>query len=284
MRPPTLLTLAHRLIRDEKLFSRGDVVLCACSGGPDSSALMHALALLRKRLRHELVAVGIDHGLRPEARQELAQCRDLAAELDVPFQVTRVDVMAGGNLQERARIARHTALQEAAEKCSASVIALGHTADDRAETVLMRMLRGSGPRGLAAMPPRGDQMGATLLVRPILRARRGDVMAHIRRHNVSFAADPSNDDLRYLRVRVRRQLIPLLEELSPRIVEHLCDLAEMLERERAADDPLAGLGREQRKALGKALRARCGTTVRVSGSYDLIVTFAKVVACTRDTI
>lgn len=276
MTRPTLLTLANRLIRDAVLFARGDVVVCACSGGPDSTALLHALALLRKRIGHQLVAIGIDHGLRPEAGRELELCRGVADELDVPFEVARADVKPGPNLQERARTARHAALQEAAKTCRARVIALGHTADDRAETVLMRLLRGSGPRGLAAMPARGDQMGATALVRPLLRARRSDVMAHITRHDVPFATDPSNQDRRFLRVRVRQELIPLLQEMSPRVVEHLCDLAEMLAEQCDPDDPLAGLGREQRKALGKALRGRRGTTVRVSGNYDLIVRFIKV--------
>src|SRR5262245_47353427 len=130
--PPSLLRLAERLIRDERLFGRGDVVLCACSGGPDSTALLHVLALLRPRLGHTLVAHGVDHGLRPEAPAELDLARQAADAAGVLFRVTCVNVGDGANLQARARDARLEALGRAALEAGARVIATGHTADDRA--------------------------------------------------------------------------------------------------------------------------------------------------------
>ena len=273
-RPPSLTTLAQRLAREHGLLARGSVVLCACSGGPDSIALLHVLALLRRRSGHRVVALGVDHGLRADAADELALGAQLAAAQQIPFEVATLRVRPGGNLQERAREARHAALQRAAKRLGASAIALGHTADDRAETLLMRLMRGAGARGLAVMPPRsaGIGRGAVPLIRPLLGARRRDVELHLERHGLAFALDPSNDDARFLRTRVRRALLPLLEEMSPAIVSHLCGLADALAHEELAD-PLAGLGRAQRLAIGRALRLHRDCTVRLSGGRDLRMHF-----------
>lgn len=279
-RAPTLLTLAHRLVRDERLFERGDLVVCACSGGPDSNALLHALALLRRRIGHQLLAVGVDHGLRSAAPQELALAQAVAEQQQVPFEGHRVDVEPGGNLQARARSARLGALQRVAAREGARAIATGHTADDRAETVLLRLLRGAGPRGLAVLPPQAASPvstpagGAVDLVRPLLRCRRADVMAHLERHELCHAEDPSNRDKRFMRVRVRHELLPLLEQLSPKVVEHLCALADMLAQADQPDGAVAELSRAQRQALARAIQLRnSGATVRVRGGRDLEVRF-----------
>jgi tRNA(Ile)-lysidine synthase len=272
--PPTLARHAERLVRDERLFGRGDLVLCACSGGPDSSALLHVLALLRARLGHSLIAHGVEHGLRPEAAAELELARAVAEPLGVPFAVTRLAVAPGANLQARARAARHEALARAAASAGARVVAMGHTADDRAETLLLRLLRGAGPRGLAVLPPRapGPVPSSPDLVRPLLRARRRDVLAHLERHGLPFARDPSNLDPRFARVRVRRELLPLLEELSPSIVEHLSALADMLAG--LPPGPLDGLGRAQRLAVERARRlGRPSVRLRLQGGREVEVTF-----------
>jgi tRNA(Ile)-lysidine synthase len=274
-RPPTLLTLARRAVRDGRLFGAGDRVVCACSGGPDSMALLHVLALMRPKRCHEVIAVGIDHGLRVEAVAELRLVARVAGDLGLRFTTTKVAVKRGGNLQARARQARHEALERAAVKEKATHVALGHTADDRAETVLLRMLRGAGLNGLGAMPMQAPSVvGEVPLIRPLLGARRSDVMAHLRRHGVPWAMDPSNDDRRFMRVRVRREVLPLLEELSPRIVAHLCDLAEEAAQHRPDGEPLADLTRAQRQALTRAIeQRRGGATVRLSGGRDLKVVF-----------
>lgn len=277
-RPPTLLTLAKRCVKDEQLFGAGDRVMVACSGGPDSMALLHVLALMRKQRKHEVIAAGIDHGLRQEAVAELHLVARVAKEHDIAFAKTKVNVKEGGNLQERAREARHEALAKAAKQADATHIALGHTADDRAETVLLRIVRGTGPKGLAAMPAVAPPVvGDVPLIRPLVGARRRDVMAHLRRHGVPWAMDPSNFDSRFMRVRVRREVLPLLEDLSGGVVEHLCALADQAgESVRAADgdDPLEGLSRAQRDALKRAIAQRKGgSTVRVSGGKDLRVAF-----------
>jgi tRNA(Ile)-lysidine synthase len=280
--PPSLRRLAERTIVEERLFSRGEVVLCACSGGPDSTALLSVLALLRKTLRHELVAHGVDHGLRPEAKDELARAAALAERLRVPFEVTQVELPPGGNLQARARQARYEALQRAASRHRAAVIATGHTADDRAETVLLRLLRGAGPRGLSVLAPRAaspfdDGAGAAVdLVRPLIRARRADVLAHLRRHEIAYADDPSNLDPRFTRVRVRREVVPLLEEISPRIIEHLCALADMIGELCPEDDPLGQLNRAQRAMVERAYRqGQRNVKIRVAGGKEVDVTFSE---------
>ncbi|HHH28122.1 MAG TPA: tRNA lysidine(34) synthetase TilS, partial [Polyangiaceae bacterium] len=221
---------------------------------------------------------GIDHGLRPEAVAELNLVARVAKEHDVPFTTTKVNLADGSNLQQRARQARHEALAAAAKKAKATHIALGHTADDRAETVLLRILRGTGPKGLAVMPAVAPPIvGDVPLVRPLVRARRRDVMAHLRRHGVPWAMDPSNFDGRFTRVRVRREVLPLLEDMSPSVVEHLCALADQAAEDMSiveGDDPLSVLSRAQRDALKRAIANRKGgSTVRVSGGKDLRVAF-----------
>ncbi len=261
--PPTLLTLARRLVREHGLVAAGETVLVAVSGGPDSMALLHVLARLRRELGCRLVAHGVDHGLRPEAGAELGRAAAFAEGLGVPFGRSRVAVEPGGDLQARARRARLEALRRAAGEAGAATIATGHHADDRAETVLLRLLRGSGPRGLACLPPRAGE-----LIRPLLLARRADVEAHVRRHGVPFSVDPSNEDRRFLRSRVRYELLPLLCELSPGVVGHLTGLADDL----ISDDqgPSDGLRRAHRQALRRAERlGREGVWLRLSGGREV---------------
>lgn len=254
--PPSLLTTVRRTLVEESGLVAGARVLVAVSGGGDSQALLDTLARVGPRLGLELLVQGVDHGLRSEAGAELDLARSLAERYGLPFGITRLAVPRGSNLQARARAARLEALRAAASRAGAEVIATGHHAEDRAETLLIRLLRGSGPGGLAVLPVRdGDRL------RPLVRAHRSAILSHLSRHGIPFASDPSNRDPRFLRVRVRTELLPLLEELSPRIVEHLGALAD----QSAAPDPcrviaeaLAGapLGRAQRQALERAVCQR----------------------------
>ncbi len=221
--PPTLITLVSRALREECGVSRGTRVLLALSGGGDSTALLHVLALLAKKQGFSLFAHGVDHGLRPEARAELDAAEARCHALGVAFSRTVLRVAPGGNLQARARDARRAALSVAAGEVQAELIATAHHADDRAETVLLRVLRGSGPGGLSVLPPRSG-----IWIRPQYRARKADVLAHLARHGLQFAEDPSNRNARFLRTRVRFELLPLLEQLSPQVVSHLCALADAL--------------------------------------------------------
>jgi tRNA(Ile)-lysidine synthase len=221
--PPTLLTSVRRTLREECGLAPRDHVLVAVSGGGDSLALLHALSRLGPELGLTVSAHGVDHGLRPEASAELELAARLADRCRIPFATTRVLVEPGGNLQARARAARYQALRRAAETVGAGHVATAHHADDRAETLLIRLLRGTGPRGLGVLPPR-----CGWLVRPMLRVRKAEVLRHLGRHGIEYATDPSNRDRRFLRVRVRLDLMPDLVALSPRIVEHLNALADQM--------------------------------------------------------
>lgn len=262
---PSLRTLVARTLREEVRLETGAHVLCACSGGPDSSAMLHVLIGLRTSLGLRLSAHGVDHGLRAEAGDELDIARRIAGEAGVPFEVTRVVVRPGANLQARARTARYDALRAAARGAGATSIATAHTLDDRAETVVLRLLRGSGARGLAVLPPRdGD------LLRPLVRARRSDVTRHLTRHRVPYASDPSNLDVRYARIRVRLEIMPLLESLSPRIASTLAGLADELGALGPAD-PLASLGRRQREQITRSLALGKPGRVRVDDCKEVLV-------------
>jgi len=267
--PPTLLTLATRTLREECGFEKGARMLVAVSGGPDSMALLDVLSRLAPKLGFAVVAHGVDHGLRPEASAELDLAERHAEKLGVAFARTHVEVPAGGNLQARARAARYQALEVAQRVHEAPLLATAHHADDRAETVLLRLLRGSGPRGLAVLPPRAENR-----LRPLIRARRSDVLLHLERHAVPFATDPSNHNRRYLRTRVREELVPLMTELSPGVVTHLNALADALARGEVTPELRDGttripLGRAQLELIrrARALGQR-KAAVRLPGGFE----------------
>jgi tRNA(Ile)-lysidine synthase len=253
---PSLITIARRALDGEAKLARGSTLLLAVSGGPDSMALLDVVARLAPKLGLGLFAHGVDHGLRADASQELDAAAAHAEKLDIPFGRTRVRVPRGGNLQARARAARWNALATAAGSCRASAIATAHQADDRAETVLIRLLRGAGPAGLAVLPPRAPLADTALeLVRPLLRARRTDVMAHLARHRIPFANDPSNADARFVRTRVRREVLPLLAEIDPAVVDHLTALADDLAGQQDGTGGTRGLPRPTQRALAELLRS-----------------------------
>lgn len=259
---PSLLTVARRAMTGETKIPRGATVLVAVSGGPDSMALFDVLARLGPKVGFRVVGHGVDHGLRESARGELDLAASHAKHLDVAFDRTRVRVARGGNLQARAREARFAALTKAAERCGACAVATAHHADDRAETLLMRLLRGAGLRGLAVLPSRAriDEKEDRELLRPLLRARRSDVVLHLERHEIPFARDPSNDDPRFLRTRIRTEVLPMLERIDPRVVSHLEALADELVTTREASegprDTAFPLSRATETALRALVRSR----------------------------
>ena len=183
----------------------------AVSGGGDSVALLHVLSRCFEPGQTELFAATVDHGLRPEAAQEARQAGDLASSLGIPHQTLNWTGWDGsGNLQDQARRARYRLLAEWARAHDIPVVALGHTADDQAETVLMRLIRSAGVTGLAAMPVRRTMHGIGLF-RLLLGITRSQLRSYLTQNDLSWAEDPSNDDLRYDRIKARRAL----EVLAP---------------------------------------------------------------------
>lgn len=203
----------------------GTPITCAVSGGADSMALL----VLAVSSGCAVTAVHVDHGLRPESTSEAAIVRELAQQLGASFESRTVHVEAGSNLEARARDARYAVLPPD--------VLTGHTADDQAETVLINLLRGAGLRGLSGMQPNGQH--------PILRLRRSETHALCDALEIRIVNDSSNDDPRFQRNRIRRDLIPLLDELSQRDVAALLarqadvmrDDAELLEKLASHLDP-----------------------------------------------
>lgn len=219
--PPALLRRTERTLREETPLRAGQRVLVAVSGGGDSMALLHVLARLAARLGITLHAHGVDHGLRPAAAAELELAAGLASELRVPFTRSVLQLEPGGNLQARARAGRYAALDAAAQRVAADWVATAHHADDRAETLLLRLLRGASPSALGVLPA-----AAAGRLRPFIRAPKSAILQHLERHGVPHALDPSNRDPRFLRTRVREELLPLLEQLTPGAARRLNLLAD----------------------------------------------------------
>ncbi len=254
--PPSLVTLVTQTLKRHTMWHAGECTLVAVSGGADSMVLLHVLAKLREKFGHRIAAHGVDHGLRANAATELDIAERFAAELGVPFSRTNLQVSSGGNLQARAREQRYFALETAAKAAGATRIATAHHADDRAETFILRLLRGSGPKGLAVLPPAsGDR------IRPLIGVRREQILAYAGRHHIPFSNDPSNIDPRFTRTRVRAEVLPLLHQLNPKIVEHLSILADQLAAANLPnapeiDDFAADLPRTARDALAELQRSR----------------------------
>ncbi len=179
----------------------------AVSGGGDSVALLHLSAQCFPR--ESLFAATVDHGLRAEAAQEADAVASLARDLGVAHDILPWLGWDGrGNLQDRARRARYGLLAEWAGSNDIPMIATGHTRDDQAETVLMRLARASGVDGLSAMPVQGVVQGVTV-IRPLLTRSRAELRAYLRRQRVAWAEDPGNRDLTYDRIKARKALAAL---------------------------------------------------------------------------
>ena len=203
----------------------GDLVLVACSGGQDSLALAAALAFVAPRAGLRAGAVTVDHGLQEGSAGRAAEVALTLRGLGLdPVRIVTVAVAGPGGLEAAARAARYAALEETAADVGAAAIVLGHTLDDQAETVLLRLARGSGPRSLAGMPPRRG-----LFIRPLLGVRRSVTAAACTALGLSAWSDPHNADRRFARVRVRLDVLPALEAaLGPGVAEALVRTAGQL--------------------------------------------------------
>jgi tRNA(Ile)-lysidine synthase len=186
-----------------RLLPEGGRLGLAVSGGPDSLAM---LLLARSAIPGEFEVATVDHALRAESAAEAEFVHGLCSELSVPHAILRVEV-AAGNLQDEARVVRYAALARWAAERGLAAIATAHHADDQAETVLMRLNRGSGLSGLAGVRARGRVPGSQLpLVRPLLDWRRGELVAIVARAGLAAVDDPSNVDPRFDRARIRAAL------------------------------------------------------------------------------
>jgi tRNA(Ile)-lysidine synthase len=241
-------------IRCRKLFVDGDRVAVAVSGGPDSVALLHVLATLRMRLGITVVVAHVDHQLRPESASDARFVEELARRFGLNATIVRRDVLVerdgqGWSLEDAARRVRYAALDEIAHRYACNRLAVAHTADDQAETVLLRLLRGSGVTGLSAMTW-SRPLGSLTVVRPLLGVWRRELEAYLAEHDVAAIHDQSNNDPRFVRNRIRHELLPWLEStFNPNIKPALTQLAQQCHRDATF---LEGLARRQWKRLVKS--------------------------------
>ncbi|MCP3783741.1 tRNA lysidine(34) synthetase TilS [Micromonospora sp. A3M-1-15] len=230
-------------------------VLVACSGGADSLALAAATAFVAPRLDRRAGLVTVDHGLQPGSAERAERVARWAAESGLdPVEVVPVTVAGRpGGPEAAAREARYAALVAAARRHGAAGVLLGHTRDDQAETVLLALARGAGPRGLSGMPARRELDGVPLL-RPLLDVPRDDTREACAALGLTPWADPHNVDPAYARSRVRADLLPaLVEALGPGVVGNLARTARLLAADTAALDELAGAALAEVRAAGGGL-------------------------------
>ena len=212
---PTLPRVFFQELTTSCQVAQKSKVVVAVSGGPDSMALLHLLADACKRgnVELELTAVWVDHGLRPqETPAEEQTVRAATEQLGIPCITHQVDAASWSkeqkiSLEHAARDLRYAALRNTAREVGAACIAVAHTADDQAEEILLRVLRGSGRQGVAGM-----QMRTRDLIRPLLNIDKSELLAWLTEQQIPFCLDSSNQDLRFLRNRVRHQLLPFLQE------------------------------------------------------------------------
>ncbi len=226
----------------------GETVLAAVSGGADSVALLDVLRALAPGLGLALHAVHVDHGLRPESAADAAFVTDLCRAWGIPLHVERVEVARAGTggewngLEVAARRARYAAFRSAAAAAGAGCVATGHSADDQAETVVMRLLDGAGPRGLGGIAPiRGSY------IRPLLETRRHVIEAHLLARGIGWREDDSNADPRFLRNRIRHDVLPFL------VARWDADAVEWLNRGAARARAVEGALETQARAIVTAL-------------------------------
>ena len=237
--------------------------MVAVSGGPDSVALLDVLSELAPRLDLHLAVAHVHHGLRAEADADAEIARAHAERLGLEYFLERVSVRAAPpweGLEAEARRARLAALEARARAIGAQRIATGHTADDQAETVLMRLFDGAGPRGLA-----GIAFARGRLIRPLLASRRADVLAHLGGRGLAWAEDASNRDPRIRRNRIRHEVLPYLADVCGRsIAESLCRSADL---SRALVDDLEARARIELERL--AARGTSGMVFKVADLRSL---------------
>lgn len=238
--PPLLTQRVEDFCRKNLFFEPADKIIVAISGGADSTALLHLLH--ESRFELNLIAAYIDHGLRPdETGAEIEFVRSCAAKLDLPFVTRTVDVKGlqitrKCSPEEAARIARYDALSGLRHEYRAKFIAVGHTADDQAEELLIRLIRGTGLKGLSGMPPSNGP-----IIRPLLAQSKASLIAYLAAKGLGYCQDSSNEERSFLRNKVRLDLLPLLEKsFNPSIRNTLLQTAEILQQDEALLAQISG--------------------------------------------
>ncbi|HSR35713.1 MAG TPA: tRNA lysidine(34) synthetase TilS [Desulfurivibrionaceae bacterium] len=225
----------EKIVTAEKLLAKGERVVVGLSAGPDSLALWHLLVALAGPFRLTVIAAYADHGLRPsETEAEVRLVRETAAAAGMACEIGTLPVRdyaraEGLSLEHAGRELRYRFLREVAQRHGASRIAVGHTADDQAEELLLRLIRGTGRKGLSGMVVQSGE-----IIRPLLAIPKEELLAYLADRDIAFCRDSSNTDRRYLRNRVRLELLPWLEShCNPNVRQTLRQTAAVLQDEEA---------------------------------------------------
>lgn len=245
-----ILNKVKNTIARYSMIESGDRIVVAVSGGPDSVCLLAILNELSGPLGIELVVAHYDHGLRPaEDENESRFVEALSASLSIPFKTKKAgaDLAVSRALEERARHARYCFFDEVKEECRAQKIATAHTLNDQSETVLMRLLRGSGVTGLAGIPPVRDGM----IIRPLISTTRDEIMSYMELKGLKFVTDSSNSQPCFLRNRIRMEVLPQLKEIQPRVIELLGRTGEIMRRDDEWMEAEAGAWIKKEAQVGK---------------------------------
>jgi tRNA(Ile)-lysidine synthase len=224
-----MLRKINNTVRRNRLIKNGDKILIGVSGGPDSLSLLYILKTLQKENRTTLHIAHIDHGLRKCSVRDAEFVKALGGKLGIPVTCSKINLKslsARGSIEEIARNARLNFLVTLAKKIKADKVALGHNADDQAETVLMRLLKGTGLQGLSGILPKRNLFGVTF-IRPLIGVRRKEIESYLKKIGVRARIDETNFNYIFTRNKIRHKLLPLLEkEYNRNIREVLCNLGE----------------------------------------------------------
>ncbi|MFH1877960.1 MAG: tRNA lysidine(34) synthetase TilS [Candidatus Omnitrophota bacterium] len=229
------------------MLREGDSVLVAVSGGSDSVCLLKALSDIKRQLGIEIMAGNIDHGLRgKESEKDSEFVKNLCGKFGVKCAHKKINVRRGGtlgaSLEERAREKRYDFLVKTAVENKCGVIATGHTMDDQAETVLMRIIFGASFSGMCGIPPVREEKGIKI-IRPLIRMDKKEILTFVNRNSTGYVEDSSNLDIRFLRNRIRREVLPYLEKINPMVKRTLANLSDTLRED------LSFLENEKKKVL-----------------------------------
>lgn len=222
-----------KTIRNYGMVKPGDVILAAVSGGPDSVFLLHVLNRLKGKLKiGEIVVCNMDHGLRgKESEEDSLFVKRLALDLGLKFFHKRVDLSKAGSkdlsMEELARGERYKFFTEAAGGSGSTVIATGHTLDDQAETILMRIIKGSSLKGIVGISPVRPE-GRFRVIRPLMELEKDEIAGDLDSAGIPYRIDHTNLEDRYFRNVVRKDILPFLERYNPRLKRSLFNLAEHL--------------------------------------------------------
>jgi len=231
-----------------RMFDKGNKVVIGVSGGPDSVALLWILFSLKDEYKLSLYIAHLNHCLRgKEAQADVSFVNDLAKRLRLPFFTEEIDIkrkkleIGHLSLETLARKERYDFLLRVAKRVGASKIALGHQTDDLVETILMHLIRGTGPRGLRGMPPVRKLSQEVILVRPLIRVASDEIKSYLEEREIPFRYDSSNLDLAHLRNRIRHELIPKLKEYNPKFCNLLIKSFNLLAND---DEYLSSLAKK----------------------------------------